>query len=320
MRQSPITLPTYNLTDSPRKNSNSSPTVPTSHPQERKEVLLSQLLQYNVDLAKKSSRLEIINLHYDRIHNPENCYHIQLDWTGTTPRMIRESIVRWTSLVEGHGLRLVQLPTTEACRLHEQQPLDQVIPVKFAIRPPNAILATPQLDPHSFSPRPKADPNGYHKALLRKMDFVLDYEAASSFPRKVDVRYSWGRPDYMLTQYVHKSGTLLAQISNNGKSDILLLPNRLAPSPTPAVGKRMETIPVEKIVQSVRSFCRDGKALKPFFEELRQPEAIVASPLARTDLGPDADVPPIELPAHLLHLVHRQSGVSERPTTPTQLK
>jgi hypothetical protein len=41
----------------------------------------------------------------------------------------------------------------------------------------------------------------------------------------VDVLYSWGKPDYRYTRYVHKDGTLLAQITIEG--DFLLLSNRL---------------------------------------------------------------------------------------------
>jgi len=53
----------------------------------------------------------------------------------------------------------------------------------------------------------------------------LDMEAAHNFPANVDVVYSWGRPDYKYTQYIHRSGILLAQITDDG--DFLLLANKL---------------------------------------------------------------------------------------------
>ena len=71
----------------------------------------------------------------------------------------------------------------------------------------------------------KPDPQMYHKALLRKMNFVLDVESAASFPSDVDVQYSWGQPNFKYTQYIHKSGVLLAQITDDG--NILLVANRL---------------------------------------------------------------------------------------------
>jgi len=54
---------------------------------------------------------------------------------------------------------------------------------------------------------------------------VLDAEAASNFPADLDVTYSWGKPEYRYTQYIHKSGVLLIQIT--GEGDFLLLANRL---------------------------------------------------------------------------------------------
>ncbi|EHK99613.1 putative Vacuolar membrane-associated protein IML1 [Glarea lozoyensis 74030] len=60
---------------------------------------------------------------------------------------------------------------------------------------------------------------------MKKFNFVLDVEAARNFPLNVDVTYSWGRPDYKYTQYIHRSGILLVQITDEGS--FLLLANRL---------------------------------------------------------------------------------------------
>ncbi|KAG9638819.1 hypothetical protein KCU69_g19002, partial [Aureobasidium melanogenum] len=51
------------------------------------------------------------------------------------------------------------------------------------------------------------------------------YEAASTFDPGVDVSYSWGKPDYQYTQFVHKSGGLLVQIDGDG--NLMLTANRL---------------------------------------------------------------------------------------------
>ncbi len=211
--------------------------------------------------------------------------------------------------MESHGLKLVQLPIAEASKVHEQHPFDQTIPVRLALRPPDRILATPQLDPHTFSPRLSEDPNGYHKALLRKMDFVLDLEAASSFPRRVDVRYSWGRPTYELTQFVHKSGLLLAQISNDGKSDFLLLQNRMATqTASPFLPMKVDSTSLEMLVQNFTSFCRNKSSLKAFFEEMKKLKQSVPSPISIA-VGADSDVPPIELPPLITHKHQRQGGI-----------
>jgi hypothetical protein len=90
-----------------------------------------------------------------------------------------------------------------------------------------ACTATSSGSARSFSPQySKTDKFAYHKALLRKLNFVLDMEAASAFPSDIEVTYSWGIPDYKHTQFIHRSGTLLAQITDEG--NFLLLANRLA--------------------------------------------------------------------------------------------
>ena len=320
LRQSPSLRPAQGDSDSSSKGTPTT-TIGPADKKDKKELLLTQVLQYNVDPAKKSEQLEIVNLHYgksiqvlimikpshdpaDRIHNPDNCYHIHLDWTSTTAKLIRESLTRWTSLVEHHGLKLVQMPLKEACKLHQHYPFDRTVSVKLAVRPPDKILATPLLDPHASSPRLGEDPNGYHKALLRKMDFVLDLEAAASFPRRVDVRYTWGRPDYELTQFVHKSGLMLAQISNDGKTDYLLLPNRLVSQAHSGSSKRTERTSLETVVRNFKAFCRNRDALTTLFAELNTPKASAPSPLANVS-DADSDVPPIELPPHLLRQANK---------------
>lgn len=307
-KHSPINRPTPSDSDSSSKGTGTPALAPVDS--QKKEVLLSQVLQYNVDSSKKSDHLEVVNLHYDRIHNPDNCYHIQIDWTSTTIKLIRDSVTRWTSLVESHGLKLVQLPLSEASKVHEHHPFDQVISVKLAARPPDKVLATPQLDPNTFSPRLAEDPNGYHKALLRKMDFVLDLEAASSFPKRLDVRYSWGRPSYELTQFIHKSGLLLAQISNDGRSDFLILQNRLAfQTTTAAATKKAESSSLESLVQNFVTFCRNEGSVRAFFEEVKKPKVAAPSPFSHAAMATDNDVPPMELPPHLLNRGQKHGGL-----------
>ena len=60
---------------------------------------------------------------------------------------------------------------------------------------------------------------------MKKHNFVLDVEAAQNFPTNVEVEYSWGRPDYRYTQYIHRSGVVLAQITDEG--NFLLAANKL---------------------------------------------------------------------------------------------
>ncbi|EDU42101.1 vacuolar membrane-associated protein iml1 [Pyrenophora tritici-repentis Pt-1C-BFP] len=175
---------------------------------------------------KRSYRPEIISLHYDRLHNPDNCYHIRIDWMNVTAKLIEDAIVTWATSVEKYGLKLVEVPIAEVSDIVDTHPFRSPYVIKLALQPPQAQPET-MWDSTSFSPQyMKTDKFAYHKALLRRLNFVLDMEAASAFPPDIDVTYSWGSPDYKYTQFIHRSGGVLAQITDEG--DFLLLANRLA--------------------------------------------------------------------------------------------
>ena len=198
-------------------------------------------------------------------------------------------------------MRLVQVPVEEACKQPTDHPFNQPQHLKLAFAPPERTLATPHLEPRSPGPRRPEDRFACHKAVLRKMGFVLDYEAASMFSSSIEVAYSWGPPNYEMTQFVHNSGLVLAQISATEDSDFLVLLNHLAPHRGP--GKSGETIAAESILKDLRAFCADTQALKTCYDEVNRPQTVVPSPLANTALAADFDVPPMQLPPHLLHRV-----------------
>ena len=186
-------------------------------------VTLSKRLIYDVDHKKRSYRRELINLHYDKISSADDCYHLRIDWLNVTPKLIEDAIVTWATAAESYGLRLVELPIGEASRINEIHPFRAPYMVKLAKWPPEK---EPQnyFDANSLTPKAMSE-FPYHKAILKKHNFVLDLEAAKDFPPSVDVTYSWGKPDYCYTQYVSREGVLLAQITDEG--DFLLLANRL---------------------------------------------------------------------------------------------
>ncbi|KAJ5349661.1 hypothetical protein N7541_007388 [Penicillium brevicompactum] len=187
-------------------------------------IMLSKTMKYDVDPRKRSNRPEVIDLHYDRLHNPENCFHIELSWMSTTPKLIEDSVVSWASTAEKFGLKLVQVPISEGCAIDKTQPFRKPYEIKLKIPPPKGPLHTVFSNASFAQPGPP-DHLYYQKALLRKFDFVLDFEACSAFPADVEVSYSWGKPDYLYPQFIHRSGSLLAQITDEG--NFLLLANRL---------------------------------------------------------------------------------------------
>ncbi|KAK8208045.1 vacuolar membrane-associated protein iml1 [Zalaria obscura] len=177
---------------------------------------LTHMLRYNVDHRGKSDRPEILNLHYDRIHNPDSCYHIRIDWMNTTAKLIEDAIVQWATLVERYGLKLVEVPLAEASMITKHHPFRAPYLVKLAVPPP---VSKPHnyFESPSFAPHPHEERHAYQKALLRKFDFVLDRESVEDFEESgADVWYSWGKPDYRMIQYIHKSGLLLIQINPDG--------------------------------------------------------------------------------------------------------
>ncbi|KAF1814160.1 hypothetical protein P152DRAFT_456390 [Eremomyces bilateralis CBS 781.70] len=191
-----------------------------------RRVKLSKVMRYDVDRHKRSNRPEIINLHYDRLHNPENCYHIRIDWMNVTAKLIDESLHYWATTAERHGLKLVEVPIAEACRLIDVHPFRAPFLIKLAVQPsPSKSKPHQYFDASSFSPLVPTDLFYLHKALLKHFNFVLDMESASSFPPDLRVEFSWGNPDYQYPQYLHRSGVIFAQINDDG--EFLLVANRL---------------------------------------------------------------------------------------------
>lgn len=189
-------------------------------------VVLSKSMLYDVDHRKRSYRPELITLHYDRLHNPDNCYHIRIDWLNVTSKFIDDAIVSWATTAERFGLRLVEVPLTEASAITDMHPFRAPYRISLARSPPDKQpKQQAYLDAKSFSSHDANESHLYQKAILKKFEYVLDFEAANDFPQDVDVAYSWGKPDYKYPQYIHRSGKVLAQITDEG--DFLLLANRL---------------------------------------------------------------------------------------------
>ncbi|KAK2613611.1 hypothetical protein N8I77_000515 [Diaporthe amygdali] len=206
-------------------SSGTTPTIPaTDASRRRPRVALSKIMKYDVDPRKRSYRPERIDLHYDRLHNPDNCYHIRIEWMNTTAKLIEDAVEQWTRDMARFGLRLVEVPIAEACAISDTNPFRRPYVVKLAVPTPSQQPIT-YYDPTSFTPQAKMEDHFYQKAILRKLDFVLDMEAASNFPSNVEVTYSWGKPDFKYTQYIHRSGTVIAQISEEGH--FLLIANRM---------------------------------------------------------------------------------------------
>lgn len=187
-------------------------------------IKLSKVIKYDVDHRKRSYRAERIDLHYDRLHNPDNCFHIRIDWMNATAKLVADAVASWEREASQYGLRLVEVPIKEASRITEANPFRKPHQIKLVVAPPDQLPET-YLDPNSLGLARVHSKHFYQTAILKQFDFVLDTEAASNFPSNVDVRYSWGKPDFKYTQYIHRSGLLLAQVTDDGH--FIVLANRL---------------------------------------------------------------------------------------------
>lgn len=113
----------------------------------------------------------------------------------------------------------------------------------------------------------------------------------------------------MHTQFIHKSGLVLAQIARNSKHDFLLLPNRLASQSSNTTNRKVETLSSAQVIRDFKSFCSDTQALKTIYEEMDKPKVSPATPLRKAIVAADNDVPPIELPPHLINKSQREGDM-----------
>lgn len=242
-------------------------------------------MKYDVDTRGRSYRPERIELHYDRLHNPDNCYHIRIDWMTATAKLVEDAVETWAREAAQFGLRLVEVPIKEACAIQEVNPFRKPFHLKLALAPPSQEPET-YFDPNSQGPQTCPGKNSYQTAILRKFDFVLDLEAASNFPSNVDVSYSWGKPDFRYTQYIHRSGVALTQITDDG--DFLILANRLY-STRAYMGRDRELHPQTTMDHQDRPGGRMVSALSSHSVATNNPpETItpISSPLAKPTFHP----------------------------------
>ncbi|KAI9679233.1 MAG: vacuolar membrane-associated protein iml1 [Caeruleum heppii] len=328
--ESPRTDRSRSSSNTDDASSDSGAATPTTAGGKKLRVNLSRVMRYDVDHRKRSHRPEIINLHYDRLHNPDNCYHIRIEWVNVTAKLIEDSIVSWASTADKFGLRLVEVPIAEASSITETNPFREPYRIKPVLHPPVQAVKSQEASPISLQGTTRRPL--YSKALMRRFNFVLDTEAAQNFSTDVEVTYSWGRPHYRYNQYIHRSGVLLAQVTDDG--EVLLLVNKLysnrvaslaekhekpdsrerrgglerSPFASPQMRAMADVMPPgvshsshklhqgnmtpRAIKEELETFCNNADELRAFYEEVKL-SAVTASP--RTPML-EASIPSLGLP------------------------
>ncbi|KAK9462498.1 uncharacterized protein V1516DRAFT_670425 [Lipomyces oligophaga] len=230
-------------------------------------VELSKLLKIDVDPTHKSYREEVITLHYDRLHNPESCYHIMLEWLNTTPKFIEDTIAQWSRTCDRSGFKLVEVPVSEAISLPTIDPFVSVTRLKFAIDPP--LL-------HGISEASDlilSDKLFYQKQALLRLDYVLDTDAAEALiggTPDVEIVYSWGKPHFTYSQYVHKTGAMLAELVPE-TGEIVLVRNPLAGNKSGMSPSTALSVEPNDVRQEAIDFFNDKTTpgLRDFFRSTR---------------------------------------------------
>lgn len=280
MSDSPRPERTQSSSGTDDRTSNSGTTTPTISGSRKQKVALSKVMKYDLDPRKRSYRPERINLHYDRLHNPDNCYHIRIDWMNVTAKLIEDAIQSWATTAERYGLRLIEVPIAEACTITETHPFRRPYIIQLALSPPDRQPPT-YFDATSLAPQVSTSRHYYQKAILKKFDFVLDVEAAQNFPANVEVQYSWGRPDYKYSQYIHRSGVLLAEITDEG--NFLLVANKMYNNRAMASREQEKFKKADHIDRAIRMVSAAGQ-VTPISSPMLRPA--IGSPAASDVLGP----------------------------------
>jgi hypothetical protein len=248
--------------------------VPSTHSSvstKRVEFQMSQSMIIDVDPYKKSDRRETAILHYDTIHNPNNCYHFQLNWLGCTAQLVQELLQNWSRQAERCGLKLVEGSVDQAYEDSENDnPFQCPVPIPMAVPPPSVdeLVMMSKIDvPAQF----------YEIALVRHLEFVLDVEADFNFDRAktegVDLEYSYIKEVYKYDQYVHRSGVSFVQIRPE-KQGFYWVNNRLYTNHTPAlIANRRQPTSVlchpDALRTKFQEHCSNVKWLTGFWERTR---------------------------------------------------
>lgn len=248
-----------------------SSTADSSGSKRTKRFVLSKSVKYNADPLKKSYKPEIVNVHYDKVHNPEHCYHIRLQWLNTSASFIDETINNWSRLCERHGLKFVETPWKELCTIPQVNPFHSFVDLSLALDPwSDQEFSLPKiLNSNKFY---------YHLYLLKRSGFLLDNRSAVYFLKdNIEISYSWGKPSFKFAQFIHKTGSYIVEVRDNG--NFFLAPNNMhiARINTP-VSTNVDsdfninsyTIDSQNIMLGLRKTCSSESKLREIFREAKE--------------------------------------------------
>ncbi|GMG29810.1 unnamed protein product [Ambrosiozyma monospora] len=230
----------------------------------KRKVVLSRKVLLDLDHSGSFDTPELVNVHYDIVHNPEHCFHIRLEWLNTTSKLVEDAVGSWAKHCLHYGLTMVEIPWDELCNLPERNPLHSSIDISLAL--------DPWTDPEfCTNAKLEHDKYFYHTHLLNKSGFLLDNRTAKHFnDDSFDVSYSWGKPTFKYAQFIHVTGAYIAELRGNG--EFFLAPNNahiarvnLQIGQTQQRGKRSVYLDSQSVMLDFRETCEDKAKLRELF-------------------------------------------------------
>jgi DEP domain-containing protein 5 len=232
-------------------------------PNKARIKVVAHVIPVFIESMQKSDQAETVILHHDIIHNPENVFHFELQWIGTTAQVIEDQIRSWSARIEGYGLTLVEAYVTQVSDIRERNPFQSCFPIRLRVKPP----VIPDL--HLRIPPGTPTKNYFEYALLREFDFTLDTEASDMYPTEVDVHYSYRRSPCDYSQFVHRSGVIFVQVLG-GERGFVLLSNRLMGPGRMGTVARSRNNKVANSAEAIRTglndFCKNEEDLNAFYQ------------------------------------------------------
>lgn len=242
-----------------------------NNPSQVKKFVLSKAVRFDVDPTKKSYRPEVVTVHYDKVHNPEHCFHIRIEWLNTTNKFIDEIITNWSRLCERHGLKLVETPWIELCQIPRINPFHSFVDIKLVLDPweDEEFKSCRILEENRFF---------FHLYLLKESDFYLDNRSSLFFLKEnIEISYSWGMPSFQFAQYIHKTGFYIVELRENG--GFFLAPNNVHIkrnnssinyiSDVECLKDNASRFASEKVMLNFRATCTDEIHLRTIFQKAK---------------------------------------------------
>ena len=235
----------------------------------KEQIILSSKLKLDLDPMKKSTKPQILTVHFDRVHNPDHCFHIRFEWITTTPRLVDDLVNSLSKTADMYGLKFVEMPWEEAVSLNTYNPFYSSVYIELALNP---------LKDELFNDSMIMQKNKYfyHIYFLENSGFLLDNRGSDTFDSndtlRYEIVYSWGKQSFKNIQFVHKTGAYLAEIIHDGS--LFLAPNNIHLSRVNTLSNSSNVesensalyVDSQKVMLDFKRTCYDYKKLKDIFD------------------------------------------------------